>query len=377
MAQTVAPAEDQLASLLDGDFLLTDARGGVSRFGARASALFGWRSEEILGRPVLEALAVPGAVEDWRRRLDTPDDPPIGVVEARARHRDGQEFELEWLVVPVWLSNSLELSRMLEVVGVEGPSDSKLARLERDHAAALGAVRAAVAGTNAREPEDPLAGFVLAFRARGETPWADAPPEPPAPEREPIAPAAVGPSDEHLLRVGELERELVVVRAELMELRATAEQALALSEETRMDAERWRRELAERSRDDAANLTADDGEAEEHDQRPGFDDVDQALAVIALDGRFDALNPAFSDLVGYTEAEFRRASWPSMADRDNLVENRRLHADLAAGKLDRARVETVYLHGQGLLVPVHGTIELVREDDRPKHLLLTVDRPAG
>jgi PAS domain S-box-containing protein len=374
MAQTVAPAEDQLAALLDGDFLLTDARGGVSRFGPRAGALFGWRSEEILGRPVLDALAAPGAVEEWKRRLDTPKDPPVGVIAARARHRDGQEFDVEWLVVPVWLSNSLELSRMLEVVGVEGPADAKLARLQRDHPTALTAVRAAVVGA-AGEPDDPLAGFILAFRARGETPWTDAPPEPAAPEPEPTAAAVVGPSDEQLLRVGELERELAAMRAELHELRATADQALALSEETRMDAERWRRELAERSRDDASDAAPDGGQGDDgHEQRPGFDDTDQPLAVIALDGRFEALNPAFCDLVGYTEAEFRRASWPSMADRENLVANRRLHTDLAAGKLDRARVETLYLHGQGLLVPVHGTIELVREDDRPKHLLLTVDR---
>ena len=62
-----------------------------------------------------------------------------------------------------------------------------------------------------------------------------------------------------------------------------------------------------------------------------------------------------------------------MADRDNLVEHRRLLAQLAAGEVEQARIETLYLHGQGLIVPVHGTLELVREDGSPNHLLLTVD----
>jgi PAS domain S-box-containing protein len=393
-----AAAEDQLAALLEGDFLLTDGRGSVSRFGPRASALFGWAPEEILGRAALESLAVPGTAEEWRERLQTPEDPLIGIVKGSGRHVDGHEFDLEWLIVPVWLGQSLELSRMLEVIGAEGSAERRRVLLERDHAAALEAVRAAAAGTSTGA-DDRLAGFVLAFRALGETPWVEAALAPPPPETEPrpVAAAVVGPNDEQLLRVGELEHEVATLRGELGELRAAlaaaqdagagavaaqedaaaaraaAEQALALSEETRMETERWRRELTERSRGEAADAVSDGAGAETRDGRPDFDDVETPLAVIALDGRFEALNPAFSDLVGYTEAEFRRARWPSIVDRDSLVEHRLLHSQLASGELEQARIETLYLHGQGLMVPVHGELELVREDGHPSHLLLRVD----
>ena len=157
-------------------------------------------------------------------------------------------------------------------------------------------------------------------------------------------------------------------------VRAAAEQALALAEETRMDAECWRRELAEHARAKSADGEAKPGSrVQGREERRGFDDVEQPLAVIALDGRFEHLNPAFCDLVGYTESEFRRARWPSPADRDNLVEHRRLQAALAAGEVEHARIDTVYLHGQGLIVPVSGTLDLVREDGRPSYLVLRVE----
>ena len=109
-------------------------------------------------------------------------------------------------------------------------------------------------------------------------------------------------------------------------------------------------------------------------ERSELDDSAQPLATIALDGRFESINPAFESLVGYTEADFRHARWPSLADREKLAEHRALLARLATGELESARVETVYMHGQGLTVPVKGKLELVRtEGGAPRHLQLSVD----
>ena len=104
--------------------------------------------------------------------------------------------------------------------------------------------------------------------------------------------------------------------------------------------------------------------------RPGFDDLEQPTARIGLDGRFQELNQAFSDLVGYSEGEFQQAIWPPVMDRANLDKHREQMKDMLGGKMESADIKTGYVHAQGLLVPVVGTITLVRENGEPSHFLL-------
>jgi len=110
----------------------------------------------------------------------------------------------------------------------------------------------------------------------------------------------------------------------------------------------------------------------EREPRPGFDDVAKPMATIGLDGHFRRLNQAFTDLVGYPEAEFAAATWPPVMDRANLTKHREQMDQMLAGKIDSADVNTGYVHAQGLLVPVAGNIKLVKEDGEPDHFLLEV-----
>ena len=419
---TQAPAEELLGPLLRGDFVLTDARGMVTRWGSPAARLFGWRSEDVIGRSAFDAVLASGGGE-WRHHLEAGEGPsPSALVEVSARRDDGHNFPVELLFLPVRLSESLELSRLLEVVGSDLAADEKLTRLRRDNATALESMLAAATDSLEGSDDSRLAGLVVTFRALGETPWVQEPAEP-APQPE-AAPAAVGPAEEQLLRVGKLERaeeelrealqretgEISSLEQETAELRASlereagelraamadetqalraaleqaredaasarelAERAFALAEEAHLEAERRHhvREDVGRGAAQAAEPTEPEPPARE--PRPGFDDSDQPLAVIALDGRFEQLNPAFERLVGYPEREFRRARWPSLVDSENLIAHRELLVKLSAGDIERAHVDTMYLHAQGLLVPVKGDMELIRKDDQaPAHMLLAVD----
>jgi PAS domain S-box-containing protein len=104
--------------------------------------------------------------------------------------------------------------------------------------------------------------------------------------------------------------------------------------------------------------------------RPGFDDVNEPRATIEMDGHFRELNQAFSDLVGYSEQDFKSASWPPVMDRANLPKHREQMKRMIAGEIESAEVNTGYVHAQGLLVPVIGTISLVKVDGEPDHFLL-------
>ena len=419
---TQAPAEELLGPLLRGDFVLTDARGMVTRWGSPAARLFGWRSEDVIGRSAFDAVLASGGGE-WRHHLEAGEGPsPSALVEASARRDDGHNFPVELLFLPVRLSESLELSRLLEVVGSDLAADEKLTRLRRDNATALESMLAAATDSLEGSDDSRLAGLVVTFRALGETPWVQEPAEP-APQTE-AAPAAVGPAEEQLLRVGKLERaeeelrealqretgEISSLEQETAELRASlereagelraamadetqalraaleqaredaasarelAERAFALAEEAHMEAERRHHVREEAGRGAAQAAEPAEPEAPAREPRPGFDDSDQPLAVIALDGRFEQLNPAFERLVGYPEREFRRARWPSLVDSENLIAHRELLVKLSAGDIERAHVDTMYLHAQGLLVPVKGDMELIRKDDHaPAHMLLAVD----
>ena len=158
----------------------------------------------------------------------------------------------------------------------------------------------------------------------------------------------MGEPEERLSRIGELEREVAAARDQADAAVALAEQALALAEHRPAPAPTERSEL---------------------------DDSAQPPATIALDGRFESINPAFESLWATREADFRHARWPSLADRE--------HACRSIGRCSPAwrpvssrapRVETVYMHGQGLTVPVKGSWSSVRsEGGAPRHLLLSVD----
>jgi len=115
-------------------------------------------------------------------------------------------------------------------------------------------------------------------------------------------------------------------------------------------------------------------EIPKREPRHGFDDAPQPLAVLGLDGKFRELNPAFSKLVGYQEHEFAKAVWPSVHDRGAFKEQTEQLALMGNGELDSIRIQSSYMHSQGLMVPVDGEISVVRGDDgEPAYLLLAAD----
>jgi PAS domain S-box-containing protein len=112
--------------------------------------------------------------------------------------------------------------------------------------------------------------------------------------------------------------------------------------------------------------------------RPGFDDADRPMAVIGLEGRFRELNPKFTELVGYNEPDFQSASWPPVADRAQLDHHREQMRAMVDGETNSVEVNTAYVHAQGLMVPIAGTLSLERDEDgEPSHFLLSVQAPAG
>ncbi len=132
--------------------------------------------------------------------------------------------------------------------------------------------------------------------------------------------------------------------------------------------------LAAKGRPSPLQAPTEDAQPEAREARHGFDDDGSPMAVIGTDGRFKELNPSFCRLVGYQEHEFAKAAWPSPHDRQLYARQQEQFSQLISGKLESVRIQSTFMHGQGLMVPVVGEITAVKgEDGLPSHLLLRAE----
>jgi PAS domain S-box-containing protein len=132
--------------------------------------------------------------------------------------------------------------------------------------------------------------------------------------------------------------------------------------------------LAAKGRPRTLQKPADEPPPEPREPRHGFDDESTPMAVIGTDGKFRELNPSFCRLVGYQEHEFAKAAWPSPHDRQLYAQQQEQFAQLVSGTLEAVPVQSTYMHGQGLMIPVVGEISAVKgEDGLTSHLLLRAE----
>jgi PAS domain S-box-containing protein len=151
--------EELLRQLVDARFVLTDRDGAVTRWSRPAEELFGWPAARMLGRPLVETLAVAG---------DLPQHG--GVVQTVARRKDGTELELTLTFVPVGMSQSLEFNGFLEALEIAAPRGNALRQLQRSHKTVVDWVNGAMRGEAQLEDEDLAAGTIVAFRPLIEPP---------------------------------------------------------------------------------------------------------------------------------------------------------------------------------------------------------------
>src|SRR5919109_3661541 len=131
----VEAVEELLRQLVDARFVLTDRDGAVTRWSRPAEELFGWPSTRMLGRPLVETLALAGELPEFG-----------GVVQTVARRKDGTELELTLTFVPVGMSQSLEFNGFLEALEIAAPRGNALGQLQRSHRTVVEWIHAAIAG---------------------------------------------------------------------------------------------------------------------------------------------------------------------------------------------------------------------------------------
>ena len=77
---------------------------------------------------------------------------------------------------------------------------------------------------------------------------------------------------------------------------------------------------------------------------------------------------------GYKEHEFTKAAWPSPHDRRDYKDQLEQLRQMGVGELREIAVQSTYMHGQGLMVPVVGKLTVENgEDGLPLHLVLEAE----
>jgi diguanylate cyclase (GGDEF)-like protein/PAS domain S-box-containing protein len=121
--------------------------------------------------------------------------------------------------------------------------------------------------------------------------------------------------------------------------------------------------------DISGRLRAEAGEREvEARFRTLFMQAQAGMAFAALDGHITTVNPAFCDLVGYTEDDLRTLSLLDITHPDDVVAMQEAMHSMLAGEEEGRRIEKRYTRRDGEHVWVDLTMRLVRgADGRPSY----------
>lgn len=98
------------------------------------------------------------------------------------------------------------------------------------------------------------------------------------------------------------------------------------------------------------------------------------IALADLSGRYLAANPAFLELLGYTEHELRQKTIHDVTHPEDVPENRRVFEDMAAGIADHLEFEKRYLRKDGRTIWVRNVVARVPgAEGEPRYVVAMVE----
>ncbi|MBI5665008.1 MAG: PAS domain S-box protein [Nitrospirae bacterium] len=91
-----------------------------------------------------------------------------------------------------------------------------------------------------------------------------------------------------------------------------------------------------------------------------FDNSPVGISVAGPDGKLVRTNPAFQNMLGYTEDELAR-EFSDITHRDDVEKNMRLFKEMVYGKRDHYWLEKRYIRKDGSILWAHATVTAVRD----------------
>lgn len=97
------------------------------------------------------------------------------------------------------------------------------------------------------------------------------------------------------------------------------------------------------------------------------------FAITTPEGRFLDVNPAYSELTGYSREELCNLEFPQLVHPDDLSDNMRLMELMIAGEIANCVIENRYLRKDGGVVFVRKSVSIVRAEGVPRWIIVLVE----
>ncbi len=108
--------------------------------------------------------------------------------------------------------------------------------------------------------------------------------------------------------------------------------------------------------------------------RSAFKDAGIGMAIVGLDGRWERVNPALCDILGYTREELLEKTFQDITHPDDLAGDLSHVQELVAGKRRTYHMEKRYIHRAGHIVGARLTVSLVRTTaGQPVHFISQIE----
>jgi PAS domain S-box-containing protein len=134
-----------------------------------------------------------------------------------------------------------------------------------------------------------------------------------------------------------------------------------ISEARRQVREREELLARERTAREQLEVTSAKLRVSEERFRLTIDEAPIGMALVALDGRFERVNLAFCDIVGYRGEELERLTFQDITHADDLQADVALAGQLARGEIPRYQLEKRYIRKDGGIVTVMLSASVLRQ----------------
>ncbi len=123
----------------------------------------------------------------------------------------------------------------------------------------------------------------------------------------------------------------------------------------------------------AARVAEQQLRASEERFRSIYQHAATGIAITDLQGQFVQCNPAYSEIVGYTEEELRALGFPKLVHPDDVEENNIRTRSLVAGEMPFFKIENRYVHRNGANIWVQKVGSILRSElDAPAFIITLV-----